>query len=1095
MRRSIRRALLFVLVAMTVDRGNARASDPPPTAPDPHADPAAVLSPADQLWHHRNLGKAFYENPTTQYEAVEEWKKALALAPGSARDRLNYGLALLRAGKVPEGIAEFEKVAKQDPSIPHTWFNLGIALKQDSRYEEAIAKFETMAALVPDEPVTRFNLGTLYKLTGKPDRALASFEEAARLAPELAGPHYQLWNAYRAAGRTEDAARELALFRLRRAEQEGAAIPEDLEWSRYSEIYDEPQSSVPTAPAASDPAAEPRFTAVSLAIGVDAPSATLALLDADGDGRPDLLVGSKAGVSIYAGGTTRATAAGLEDLRDVLDVAPGDFDDDGRADLAIVTGAGVSLFRNAGGPGIRFERFAAALPKGSFRRALWLDADHDYDLDLLLLGKDAVLVRNPGAPAADAAGGAAEGWTDRTASFPFVAAAAVSAVAFHAVSDTQGMDVAVAYADRPGVLYRDRLGGRYEAEPLPALPALAPAAPRLTALDADGDGWIDLAVGAAVLKNDRGQRFVGSGFPASPAIWIDDLGSGLPRALKRNAAALTAADFNGDGRIDVAEVAADGTLSRLENRSASSPRVLPLALEGVKNLKLAPGAEVEVKSGALYSKQTYRGVPLLFGLGARAAVDTVRVTWPNGMIQNETKIASRAAGTSTPPTPPESIREAPRLSGSCPMIFTWNGARFEFVSDVLGVAPLGASAGDGVYFPVDHDEHVKIPRGGLVAVDGRYEMRITEELREVTYLDQVRLLAIDHPPDVEVLPNDRFEDPPFTPFALYGIQRKLRPIAARDDAGTDVLAALLAVDHRFPDAFPRNATGVAAMHRLVLDFGSTEPGVGSQGAPPGRSLLVLTGWVDWADGSTFLAAAQRPGGGLALPRLEVQDERGFWVTAVASMGIPAGKPKSIVVDLTGKWASAARKVRISTNLCVYWDEIYLSEGAGEFSGRVTELAPAAATLRFRGFSRPVVDPERKQPEGFDYQSFQPVAMWNPTPGLYTRYGEVAELLDRVDDRFVIFGSGDEIRIVFDAAALPAPPVGWQRDLIVQVDGWAKDADANTAFSQTVLPLPFHGMSAYPYPATESYPTDPEHQFYRRTYNTRPALRLISPLLP
>ncbi|HXU47393.1 MAG TPA: CRTAC1 family protein, partial [Thermoanaerobaculia bacterium] len=870
-----------------------------------------------------------------------------------------------------------------------------------------------------------------------------------------------------------------------RAEQEGAAVPEDLEWSRYSELDDEPDA----APEQESPApAEPVWQAKTLATGIDPGSATLAVLDADGDGRPDLLAASAAGVQLFSAGATRVAPSGLEGLTGVLDVAPGDFDDDGRPDLAVVTAGGASLWRNAGG---RFERFPVVLPAGSFRRAVWLDVDHDYDLDLILLGKGAAFVRNPG-------GGATEGWSDQTTKFPFAAGEALAAVAFHAVSDTQGMDLAVATADHAGILYRDRLGGRYEAEPLPALPA---GTAYLEAGDADGDGWVDLLAGAAVLANDRGRSFAAKPAPAPPFALVDPGGSGRPRLVPRDVAALAAADFDGDLRTDLAEVTRKGELRLETNATPGSRRALAVRLAGVKNQKLALGAEVEVKAGSSYRKQTYRGVPLVFGLGARTSVDAVRVTWPNGLIQNETLLPSRPAGEPVPlaavaaASPAgETITEAPRLSGSCPMIFTWDGDRFAFVTDVLGVAPLGASSGDGRYFPVDHDEHVRIPPGSLVAVDGRYDLRITEELREVTYLDQVRLLAVDHPAGVDVFTNDQFQDPPFPPLRFYAARERIRPIAAResedgdgaaeDRAGRDVRERLLAVDRRYPDGFARDAAGVARLHRLDLDFGAA--------APDGRAFLVLTGWVDWADGSTFLAAAQRPGGGLALPRVLVQDAAGRWVTAIPSMGIPSGKPKAIVVDMTGKWASRSRRVRIETNLCVYWDEIFLAP-ALEPDLRVTGLAPERAALRFRGFSRPVLDPERKQPEGFDYQSFQPVAMWNPTPGLYTRYGDVGELLSAVDDRFVIFGSGDEIRLAFSAAALPPVPAGWSRDLFLKVDGWAKDADANTAFSQSVEPLPFHAMTSYPYPPGEAYPDDPEHALYRRTYNVRPALRLIAPL--
>jgi hypothetical protein len=156
---------------------------------------------------------------------------------------------------------------------------------------------------------------------------------------------------------------------------------------------------------------------------------------------------------------------------------------------------------------------------------------------------------------------------------------------------------------------------------------------------------------------------------------------------------------------------------------------------------------------------------------------------------------------------------------------------------------------------------------------------------------------------------------------------------------------------------------------------------------------------------------------------------------------------------------------------------------------------ASADLHFRGFSRATIDPQRKQPESFDYQATSSTSMWNPTPGNYTRYGAVKDLLRDLDDRMVILGSGDEIRMLFPAAGLPALPAGWRRDYLLLVDGWAKDADANTAFSQSVLPLPFHGMSRYPYPAGEHFPDDEAHRGYIREYLTRPALRLIRPVSP
>lgn len=200
-----------------------------------------------------------------------------------------------------------------------------------------------------------------------------------------------------------------------------------------------------------------------------------------------------------------------------------------------------------------------------------------------------------------------------------------------------------------------------------------------------------------------------------------------------------------------------------------------------------------------------------------------------------------------------------------------------------------------------------------------------------------------------------------------------------------------------------------------------------------------------------------------------------------------------MVDLAGKFLSHSREVRIVTNLCVYWDEIFLIDDSSAPKVRLTPLDAESADLHFRGFSHPVIDPTRQQPEQFLYDQVRLISNWNPTPGFYTRYGDVQPLVQAADDRMVVMGSGDELKLRFPAKNLPALPAGWTRDYLLLVDGWAKDADANTAYSQSVLPLPFHAMTAYPYKSGEHFPNDPEHRRYVKEYLNRPALRLIRPL--
>ena len=1000
------------------------------------------------LWQYRNLGKAFYENPDTHLQSVQELRKALDLEPASVREQINYSLALLRAGKTEDGVALLLKAQKQDPSLPYTWFNLGIAYKHAGDYAHAIEQFRGLLRLVPDEPIAHYNLASVFRSQGDLAAALPEFLAAAKLNESLAGPHFQLFTLYQRMGDKESAARERKLFEEAKQKNEGAAVPEDMEWCFYAELYDPPVHR----PAAE--AEQTRYQDRLLAKDWDPSASHILLLDSDGLGDADVLVWSPQRLSLYKHGSLQEAEAGLSGLHDIRTAAVGDFDNDGLPDLCVVTGSAVVLLHNDGG---KFSKRDELPPAPGATQALWLDYDHDYDLDLLLFGPHPVLLRNDGHGK----------FEEHTAGFPFVPGHALDAVIFAIRGDTAARDVVVSYADRVATLYRDRLNGVFEASDIPAIPA---GSSQLLVTDINRDGLLDLvsyspAIHAFlnVAKSVDAPAVFDSVSPAQTGRWQVPPSASL-------------ADLNGDHRQDYVRILPDGTLHVFTNASPDQ-RWVSVQIHGIKNIKQAVGATVEMKSGAYYDKQIFAGIPLSFAIDSRTDVDTIRITWPNGLIQNEPHQKGNEL---------LKIAEAQRLSGSCPMIFTWNGSQFQFITDVLGVAPLGASSGDGHYFPVDHDEYIQIPGAALKPVAGRYQVHITEELHEVSYLDQLRLIAVDHPAAESVYTNDKFKSPPYPEFRLFGSQKKIHPLRAVDAHGIDATARVARQDYAYPDAFAHNQSGVAELHTLDLDFGKS--------APDNRAALVLNGWVDWADGSTFLGAFQN-GQGLVFPYLQVKNDAGQWQTVIADMGIPSGKPKTIVVDLTGKFLSASRQVRIVTNLCVYWDEISLLDDSSAPRVKLTPLQVASADLHFRGFSKVVVDPARQQPERFLYDQVRPVSNWNPTPGLYTRYGDVRSLTTQVDDRLVVMGSGDELKLEFSAADLPALPAGWSRDFLLLVDGWAKDSDANTAFSQSVTPLPFHAMSAYPYKKNEAFPSDRAHAQYLRDYLTRPALRLIQPLVP
>ncbi|HTW67318.1 MAG TPA: FG-GAP-like repeat-containing protein, partial [Bryobacteraceae bacterium] len=600
------------------------------------------------LEQHRNLGKAYYENPVTQQEAVHEFQQALAIAPGSARDKLNFALALLKApGREKEAVKLLQEVQRQDPALPHTWFNLGIYYKHQGDAKQAIAQFEGMLARTPDEAIAHYQLGALYNQMNRRSEAQAQFEKAAELDPLLAAARFQLYNLNRVEGNAGQADRYLADFQRIKMLQKSWVTPENVEWCNYAEIYDPPEAR---AEAAAPP--EPKFTDTRLEGTVDPATAGLTLIDSTGSGQTDLLVWSSQGIRLFLKGQRPAAETGLEGLTGVIDVAPGDFDDDGRMDLCVLTAAGPVLYRNTGG---KFVRQPANLPARRFDAAVWIDYDHDYDLDLMLLGPQPALLRNQGAA----------GWEDRTADFPFVKGAVTSARKLRVMPDSKAFDLAVFYSDRAPVLYRDQLGGRYTVE-----------------------------------------AFHGS--PAANSKQVD-------------------ADFDATGRLDRARIDADGAIHFLRNQSDQNRHWIRVQLKGVRSLRLAQDALVEMKAGTLYRRRFYNGVPLTFDTGNRASVDVVRITWPNGLIQNEVR---------QPTNQTHIYQEEQRLSGSCPMIWTWNGRKFQFITDVLGVAPLGARDSDGGYFPVDHQEYVQIPGAVLQPNNDHYEIRLTEELSEVSYLDQ-----------------------------------------------------------------------------------------------------------------------------------------------------------------------------------------------------------------------------------------------------------------------------------------------------------------------------------------------------------------------
>jgi hypothetical protein len=482
--------------------------------------------------------------------------------------------------------------------------------------------------------------------------------------------------------------------------------------------------------------------------------------------------------------------------------------------------------------------------------------------------------------------------------------------------------------------------------------------------------------------------------------------------------------------------------------------------------------EIAGSSGYLGQNST----DIVVGLGEAKEADIVRMLWPTGVLQDEINVVGDRQ---------QNFTEIDRRGSSCPTLFVWNGERYELVADMLGAGVVGHWVGPGQRDVPRPVEYIKIDRNAIREKDGKLSFRFMEPLEEAVYLDQARVLAVDHPAAVDVYPNEYFaSNPPYPEFkVVVSKSNDARPPAgAWDEHGHDLLPDLMA--HRyFGDFELTQFQGFAKPHTLTLDLGEAYFG--------GPLWLLLHGEVEYFSANSMYAASQA-GVQAISPYVEalVGDENahGRWLRVIDDMGFPAGGPRTMTADLTGKLPDGTRKIRITTNLQIYWDSILVdrtpqtSQDKSQ-SPRLTPVPLVRADLGFHGFPLKIED----APPGnvkYIYEKTSATGPYTRPAGTYTRYGNVLPLLTALDDQLVVFGSGDEVRLDFDPSKLPALPAGWVRDYFFAANGYEKDMDFYAAEGNYVAPLPFLKMTDYPYAPGKSFPLDDAHLNYLLEYNTR-----------
>lgn len=857
-------------------------------------------------------------------------------------------------------------------------------------------------------------------------------------------------------------------------------------------------------------------------------STHIAAGDYDGDGDIDLYVGSyDPATSSYKHYLLNNEMGRFKDVAEEVGLthkgresfaAFTDYDNDGFLDIYVVRNEGDLLYRNAG-PG-KFEDVTAKSRAGSptgGNMVLFFDLDHDGDLDFfeardngdLLFRNNAdgtfedistelgLAGKNPLTRSAAFGDWDDDGdidfmlanekesnimysnqrqgvFKDITEASGLKSEGGSSALTVGDYNNDGYLDIFIGSDNGNSKLYRNLRNGKYEevntSEMFPGLRNVKVYDAKF--FDFDNDGFLDLLIaGESTEKDGRGVVLYHNDGNGS----FKDVSQLLPEALK-SGGHIAIFDYNDDGDLDAVITGINGGVHLLRNDGGNTNHFIKVKLVGLKagsakNNHFGIGAKMEMRAGDLYQAMVVTDPNVQFGIGKRTTADVIRITWTNGVPQNIFF-----------PGSDQSLVEAQTLKGSCPFLYTWNGNEYVFVKDILWRSalgmPLGIMGANTAYaFPDASDDYLKIDGENLKPEGGKYSIQVTSELWEAIYLDKLELVAIDHPGSVDIFVPEQFSPPPFPGYAVYKVSNKELPVSARDSKGNDVLSFISRKDDVYlADFSPDKYQGVTETHELILDPGKA--------GKSGKLFLFLNGWIFPTDASINVALSQSRSLKVSPPSIQVMNGKGEWETVIPNAGFPMGKDKTMIIDLSGKFLSEDHRVKISTNMEIYWDYIFFSEEVSKAPAVSTVLQADYADLHYRGFSRTFRKGGRYGPHWFDYSIVDTDPKWRDMTGNYTRYGNVLPLLTRSDNEYIISNAGDETTVKFDASKLPELREGWHRDFLIHSIGWVKDADLNTAFGNTVSPLPFHGMKSYPPGSGATYPQSDDLEKYNKEYNTR-----------
>jgi cytochrome c-type biogenesis protein CcmH/NrfG len=1077
--------------------------------------------------------------------AIDAFKRVTEIDANDADTWYFLGTAYVQAKQFPQGIEAFQRALQLNPLHASAEFGLSRAYQQSADVDHAREHLKKFQYITQNKIGAPMSLA--YGEQGQYSRAVESpsavvkapaqikvqfvdVTKEAGLTSRLTAPSSKDVNSWFAPGACfidYDSDGKQDLFLADGGPQGGMTLYHNLGNGRFEDV---------TKSAGIDPTAH----GISCTAG-----------DYDNDGAPDLVVGSKFLLLLHneKNGTFKdlAVSAGIKSEDHDFGVTFVDYDHDGDLDLYVTRGrhgddveltfdeewSGNLMFRNNGnGTFTDVTKELGVGGKGPSVSAVGTDYNNDRAVDIVTSGWHRRLDNSEGTSVLiyenPREGAFREVYrvSDRNMTY---------GLALLDFDHDGWMDVGATWQDGP-VLWRNSHGKSFERVKLPETNWVR--AFGIAAFDYDNDGWVDLvAVGETKEGKGEVRLFRNLGPDGFKDVTAD---VGLDKIQLKDPRAIITGDYDNDGTTDLLITQNHGPAVLLKNVVLPNPggnqnHWLRLSLKGLNDNKSAIGTKVEVFSGGnrqkfeIYGSNGYLGqnsTDIVVGLGDAKEADIVRLLWPTGVLQDEIQMAGDKQ---------QDILEIDRRGSSCPTLFVWNGERYEFVADMLGAGVVGHWIGPGQRDVPRPVEWIKIDREMVREKEeqasgvGRWasdvartsktssrdqsqnphpvaenatraghprlsqsisptandqrpttlSFRFMEPLEEAVYLDQVRLLAVDHPASVDVYPNEYFaSNPPYPPFKVVVSHDARPPAAAHDEHGHDVLPDLLALRY-FGDFALTQFQGFARPHMLTLDLGAAYSG--------GPLWLLLHGEVEYFSANSMYAASQAGVQAIA-PYVEALGTDGKWKRVIDDMGFPAGGPRTMTADLTGKLPVGTQKIRITTNLQVYWDSILIDRTEQvpldrAHAPRLTPIPLVHADLEYHGYPLKI----EGKPAGNVQYLYEKVSATGPYTrpfGTYTRYGDVLPLLTATDDKLAVFGSGDEVRLDFDPSPLPALPKGWVRDYFFAANGYEKDMDFYAAEGNFVAPLPFLSMGEYPYTPKKTFPLDDAHVNYLLEYNTR-----------